>query len=205
MKTPEKQIPALKEIIEERKGKTIEKLSATYAENKLPLEEYERLVEYMNKIESERELVVVEKIVAEYDGDNNNSSPADYNDDYNPPDAGYRHYNNSYSNLTVLSTRVFSGPIKSGTQSVSILGSQRIDIKKADLEKKQTVLNIVSILGDSEICVEGGIRVINRAIPILGNAEMNQKVSKQERSGDPELIISGTAILGNISIKLLKE
>jgi hypothetical protein len=59
-------IPALKEIVEERKEKAIDSLSSSFAKNKLPLEEYERLVEYINKIESERELVVVEKMVAEY-------------------------------------------------------------------------------------------------------------------------------------------
>ena len=66
MKYPEEHrgILSLSEIIEERKGKTIENLSASYAKNRLPLEEYERLVEYINKIESERELVVVEKFVS---------------------------------------------------------------------------------------------------------------------------------------------
>ena len=59
-------LPALKEIVEERKEKAIENLSDSFAKNRLPLEEYERLVEYINKIESERELIVVEKIVAEY-------------------------------------------------------------------------------------------------------------------------------------------
>jgi hypothetical protein len=61
-------LPALKEIIEERKEKAIENLSDSFAKNKLPLEEYERLVEYIQKIESERELIVVEKMVAEYGG-----------------------------------------------------------------------------------------------------------------------------------------
>ena len=195
-------LPALREIVEEKKEKAIESLSDSFAKNKLPLEEYERLVEYINKIESERELVVVEKIVAEYKGSEAPKEAAyaeDYEPDYYPQQA------QQSSNLTVLSTRTFSGSVESGAQFVSILGSEHIKIRKADLTRRQTVLNVVSILGDSVISVESGIRVSNRSIPILGSSWVDHKVDKQAGDGDPELIISGTALLGNITVKLLKE
>ena len=197
-------LPALREIVEERKEKAIESLSESFAKNKLPLEEYERLVEYVNKIESERELVVVEKIVAEYKGSDLPNESA-YAGEEGEPVYYPRHESQQSSNLTVLSSRTFSGPIESGAQFVSILGSEHIKIRKADLSRRQTVLNIVSILGDSVIFVESGIRVSNRAIPILGGAWMDHNVGKQAEEGEPELIISGTALLGNITVKLLKE
>ena len=198
-------LPALKEIVEERKGKAIEGLSESFARNKLPLEEYERLVEYINKIESERELIVVEKIVAEYGASETKPSPIEDNDD-EEPDYYPRHenYPPSGSNLTVLSSRTFSGPLKSGASFVSILGSTHIKVRKADLRKRQTVLDVVAILGETVISVESGIRVSNRAIPILGGAWTDNKAEKQARNEDPELIISGAAILGNITVKLLK-
>jgi len=194
---------ALKEIVEERKEKAIESLSDSYAKNRLPLEEYERLAEYIHKIESEREMVVVEKIVAEYSREEEPRKPAQYDDDDEPE---YFHGNpNMASNMSVLSTRVFSGPIKPGSQFVSILGSGQIKVRKSDLEKKRTVLNVVSILGDNTVFVESGIRVSNRTIPILGSSEVSSKIGKQTREGDPELVISGMALLGNISVRLLKD
>ena len=57
----------LEHLIQERKEKAIVSLSDSYAKAKLPLEEYERLAEYISKTESERELIGVEKIVAEYE------------------------------------------------------------------------------------------------------------------------------------------
>ena len=195
---------ALREIIEERKEKAIETLSDSYAKNKLPLEEYERLAEYINKIESERELVVVEKMVSEYSGDGTDKKPAYYDDE--DDDDEPVSYNRPLSNgLTVLSSRNVSGSLKSGTQFVSILGSTQIKVRKEDLGRKKTVLNVVSILGDNVIFVEPGIRVTNKAIPILGSAEVNQKVVRMARSGEPELVISGAALLGDISVKLLKD
>ena len=74
-------LPALKEIVDERKGKAIENLSVSFAKNRLPLEEYERLVEYINKIESERELIVIEKIVTEYSSGDPEAKSSRYDDD----------------------------------------------------------------------------------------------------------------------------
>ena len=196
-------IPALREIIEERKEKAIESLSENYARNRLPLEEYERLVEYINKIESERELIVVEKIVDEYGG---NDTPETFEEDEarDEPDYYSRNYQ-SNSNLSVLSSRTINGPVKSGAQFVNILGSQYIKIRRADLVKQRTVLNVVSILGESVIFVESGIRVNNNAIPVLGGAWTDSKVNQQARDGEPLLDISGAALLGNVTVKLLKE
>ena len=196
----------LKVIIEERKEKAIENLSTSYAKNRLPLEEYERLVEYINKIESERELMVVEKIVTEYSGKETSEKPV-YDDADDEPAYYSSNFQNpiTNSNLTILSSRTLSGPVRSGSQFVSILGSCHVKIRKSDLSKKQTALDIVTILGDCVVSVESVIKVSNRAIPILGGAWTDQKVDKEAENGEPELIISGAALLGNITVKLLKQ
>ena len=197
-------LPALREIVEERKGKAIESLSDSFAKNKLPLEEYERLVEYINKIESERELVLVEKIVAEQSG---GEKPVydddDENDDEDEPN--YFQTSRGASNVAVLSSRTFSGTLKSGTEFVSVLGSGHIKIRRSDLKKQQTTINVVSLLSDTVISVESGIRVRNKAIPILGSASVNSKVSKQSQQGDPEIIVQGVALLGSVTVKLIKD
>jgi len=212
----DQKIPMLREIIEERKTRAVETLSAGYAKNRLPLEEYERLVEYINKIESERELAVVEKIVAEYrvpeeniSGQDQDSGMSGSSQNYQFDDDDYvsrdDHRNNLQINPVILSTRTYAGPIKSGAEFISILGSQHIEIRKSDLGKRQTNLDIVNILGETVILVEPGIRVMNRAIPILGSADINQKVKASAHSNGPEIVISGATMLGSISVKLLKN
>ena len=196
----------LKEIIEERKEVAVNTLSDSYAKNRLPLEEYERLIEYINKIESERELVVVEKIVAEYRVSEKSDRDDDRihrDDDYDDEIDSYDQHNYSDGNVSIFSSRTFSGPVKSGQEMVSIFGSGIIKIRKEDLSKRRTVLNIVSIFGESVILVEPGIRVINRAVPILGSSRVNRAVSRKE--GEAELVIKGAAIFGEINIKPLKD
>jgi hypothetical protein len=194
-------LPALKEIVEERKEKAIGDLSDSFARNKLPLEEYERLVEYIQKIESERELIVVEKMVAEYGGSELPKESVYENDNEVDDYPQQIHQGNS---LTILSSRTISGPVESGMQFVSILGSEHIKIRKTDLSRRKTVLNVVSILGESVIFVESGIKVSNQAVPILGGAWTDPVTERNAGAGAPELIISGAALLGNITVKLLK-
>jgi len=202
-------LPALKEIVDERKEKAIEDLSDSFAKNKLPLEEYERLVEYINKIESERELVVVEKMVAEYRGSETPGESRDksfkYDDDEDDDvPEHYHHHLATRNNLALLSSRMISGPLQSRSEFVSILGSTEIKVRMEDLAKRRTTVDVVSILGETVIYVEPGIRVVNNAIPILGGSWTNSKVNKLAQDRGPELVITGAALLGNITVKLLK-
>ena len=196
---------ALNEIIEERKEKAIDNLSDSYARNRLPLEEYERLAEYINKIESERELEIVEKIVAGYGAERSFEKEPPKGVCYDDEDEQEISCRPPDNNLTILSSRKFQGPLKTGSQFISILGDAKIEVRKTNLGKRQTVLNLVSILGDNVVFVEPGIRVICKAMPVLGSTGVNQKVEKMARDGEPELIISGAALLGDISVKPLKE
>jgi hypothetical protein len=199
-------LPALKEIVEERKGRAIESLSASFAENRLPLEEYERLAEYIHKIESERELLVVEKIVAEYGGDSGpGGSARAEGGPWAGDDEGHQPGAYARTKLTILSARSFAGPLEPGAQFVSILGSGTIRIRREDLRCRRTLVQVISLLGDSLILVEPGIRVISQAIPILGNATTDHRVGKAAEGSAPELVIGGAALLGNITVRPLKD
>jgi hypothetical protein len=66
-------------------------------------------------------------------------------------------------------------------------------------------MDVVSLFGDNTIFVEDGIQVVNKAIPIFGNSDVSRNVRNLAKDGDRELIITGTALFGNISVKLLKE
>ncbi|MCL2834132.1 MAG: hypothetical protein FWD78_13255 [Treponema sp.] len=222
-------IPMLREIIEERKNKAVETLSANYAKDRLPLEEYERLVEYINKIESERELVIIENIVAGYSGPGANAADSagktggagndDYKqDDFEPDDYESNRFPGNFKNfrnfgftggLAFLSSRTFSGPVKPGSQFISFFGSHHIKIRKCDLCKKKTSLEVVSFLGETVILVEPGIQVNNNVVPILGEAHTDKKIFNQynqyNNNDNPEISISGIALMGSVTVKPLRD
>ena len=56
---------------DEEKEKLIQKLSEQYTLNIINMEEYERILEYINKIETKKEISIIEKIIFENSNENN--------------------------------------------------------------------------------------------------------------------------------------
>jgi hypothetical protein len=205
--------------IEERKTRAIEVLSIQFSKDALPVEEYERLVEYIHRVESERELVIVEKIIdetARYAGTEADLDPEDSRGGRRGDDVfrstafrvgGYRSPGEVSIRPAILSSRETAGDALRQEHSLflSLLGTNVIDIQEGDLPPGQTVLDTVAILGETKILVPPGLTVSMRAVPIMGEARAGRGIEAQRLPGAPELVITGCALLGSIVVKVRKE
>jgi hypothetical protein len=186
--------------LEERKNKVIEELSEQFSQNELPMEEYERLVEYINKAETERELAIIEKISREnslYSGRTEHRQNESPSYSQRNTEAG-----DDKSSVALLSTRHLSGDFFNGRSHslYTVLGEQRIEIAEGDLPNGKTEITIISLLGDTKISVPSNVKVKIHAIPILGEAKVARNNSSSYEDG-PELIINGIAVLSSIKVK----
>ncbi|MDR1443448.1 MAG: hypothetical protein LBI94_01075 [Treponema sp.] len=171
------------ETAEHKKEKLIEELSRQYSLDTISLDEYERLVDYAHKIETEKELTFFEKIVHE------NSRKA----------AGRRR--NEY---TILSSRKTTGlRLEEVKKIISILGDNHIIISGDDLTKAETVIHVFAVLGEIVIHVPAGISVVNRVMPVVGGVFGGGESGNS--GGGKKLIIEGEVILGNITVKTVKK
>jgi hypothetical protein len=248
------------EKIEERKNRAVEALSSQFARNALPLEEYERLVEYISRAESERELDIIEKIVDEtafYAGlgperartsvhsqtrpegppwdyapgnepprtgrlgtylrdqmdrledylDPRGESPEEYRERERTPDGRRHRRPDPPVNFTILSSRTIGADalLRDDSTLVTILGDSRIIINENELPPGQTVVDAVTILGETIITVPPGLAVTVKALPVAGSVFIGKGVETQRLPGGSELVITGAVLLGNITVKLRKE
>ncbi|MDR2418735.1 MAG: cell wall-active antibiotics response protein [Treponema sp.] len=185
--------------IEERKNQAIEALSEQFSQNALPLEEYERLVEYINRVESERELVIVNKIVSEtalYAG-NLTSDAAPASATPVSADAG-----KPKLDLALFSNRGISGEMLLTRRRlfIALFGNIIITIRDGDLPVGRTVLHVNAVFGNVTINVPPSLVVSMEATAYLGNAMSHSH--GQRLPGSPELVITGGAYLGNIEVKV---
>jgi hypothetical protein len=186
--------------LEKRKTLAVENLSVQFSHNNLPMAEYERLVEYINKTESEREMAIIERIVDEsalYAGD----EPAPLRDAALPGD-----WNRTKFHFSLLSSRKVAGESLSRRHCsfVNILGSTVIDIAEGDLPRGRTEVDILNLLGETKIIVPPGLAVIVKTIPIAGAVFMGRGLETRPDAGGRELVVTGAVLLGNISVKLRK-
>lgn len=166
-------------VIEEKEILT-RNLSDMYSKSIISLEEYEKMIEQVSKIDSVKNLQAVQKEVY---GSGDLMLPE----------------NNSEKNVTVFSWRSTTIKPVNGKAGkfVCVFGTNQI--KLADLPAGKTVLHIKSIFGLTEIIIPKNVRVINKATPVLSGIFINDETDSTS-DGIPELYITGTAVFGNITV-----
>lgn len=169
--------------IEEEKNRLTNALSEQYAQNSITIEEYERLLEYITKIETRKEASAAEKIIREQ---------SVQNDEALLSQAGEKQ-------LSLFSWR--SSNVKpvggNGGTYTSIFGANRIIVD--NLPKGKTILKVNSIFGLTEIIVSKNIKIVNKTVPLCSGIFAPGEIN-QEHEDLPELYIFGKAVFGNITI-----
>lgn len=189
-------MPLPPEILEERKAGLIAALSDQFAQDQFSLEEYERLVEYAQKVETAREIAVLGRILQEHAA---GAAPGEAYGNRR----GEVHFGFLNQHFTILSSRRIDGLSAGNRDFTTILGDCQIFVAEADLVEEETVINANVLLGDTIIHVPENVRVTSSVFPLLGNVGIGRK----KRNAPPDsprskrIVITGTAILGNITVK----
>ena len=163
------------------KEKLTRDLSEQYSRSIISLDDYEKMIDRVNKVDSVNELIVVQKMTRA-------------NDELMlPEDKGEKHT----SVFSWRSTNVKSVNGNAG-KFISVFGANQIMID--DLPKGKTVLHVKSVFGLTEILVSKKIKVINKTIPVMAGIFAPNDTDDTGDSDRPELHITGTAVFGNITI-----
>jgi hypothetical protein len=180
--------------IDEEKNKLALELSEQYSRSMINMEEYERILEYINKIETGREIAILQKIIRENNANNELTIAAV---EVTIPKTNEKH-------LSMFSWRTTNiRPLNSyGGSFFSIFGTNQIIVDK--LPKGRTVINVNSIFGLTEIIVPNNIRITNKIAPIFSGIFAPYITNKDDEEL-PELYIVGRAVFGNITIKKAEE
>jgi predicted membrane protein len=84
-----------------------------------------------------------------------------------------------------------------GGDLTAIMGGGKVDLRDAQIQEKEAVLDIFTLMGGLEIQVPSGWTVEPRFTPILGGyQDRTTRVSESNQ----RLVINGTAIMGSVTI-----
>ena len=181
---------------DEEKEKLIQNLSEQYSRNIINMEEYERILEYLNKIETKKEISIIEKIIKENDVNNNELSIVQ-NSEMTISDTREKHL--SVFSWDTSNIKSING---SGGKYVSVFGANRI--MADNLPEGRTVLDVESIFGLTEIIVSDNTKIVSKINPIFSGVFFPNKANKEKKES-PELYLVGKAIFGNVTIKTIEE
>jgi hypothetical protein len=178
------------------KEKLTQNLSEQYSQDIINIEEYERILEYINKIETKKEISIIEKIIQENNANYKELTITQRNK-ITIPETKEKH-------LSMFSWRTSNvKPINgNGGKYISLFGTNRIIVD--NLPEGRTVIDVKSIFGLTEIIVSNNVKIITKIAPIFSGVFSPNKINNEEKEL-PELYIIGKAIFGNVTIKTVGE
>jgi hypothetical protein len=184
--------------IEEKKEELTGLLSEQYSQNIIEVDEYERILEYINKIDTNKEFEVIKKIICE----NNTKYLAVC------PQSELTINNekkieipkNTEENVSVFSwrTNTLESINGNGGKYVAVFGTNQIIVN--DLPQGRTFLNVESVFGLTEIIVPKNIKIINKIETVFSGVFCPTDLLQKTDEDLPELYITGSAVFGNITI-----
>ncbi len=192
--TPERPLPSSPDApaTPESRERTVQLLSARFADDRLSLDELERRLELVYKAQSEAEL---ERLVADL-------APA--GGALVAPGSAplLAHAEEAPEHGQVIA--VLSGNIRRGSwivprhlRVVAVLGGAELDLREARFVEGVTEIDVTAVLGAVELLVPPGVYVQCDGGAFLGAFEAEQDVGTA--SSRVVVRLTGTAVLGNVS------
>ena len=200
------------DVFKEKEALTNE-LSDQYAKSLISLDEFESMIDQVNKVESLKQLNAVKKAVCENTG---LMLSEDYKKEAKNPSlvtnslatsslapgkVKKRSYETVFSRSSVVAEAING---HAGNFSC-VFGTNQIKVNNLPMGK--TVLKVETVFGLTEIFVSKKIKIVNKVTPIFAGVFMPADEEKDDNyvpEGWPELHIKGEAVFGNITIKRIE-
>ena len=184
---------------EERKNKLVDRLSTQFSHNNISIEEYERLVKYSQNIETEKELLILEKLIEGHETTEIKKDEKIFADSQPGIRNSYQIDSSPQNYFNLLSSRKTTGTLAGGN-IMNVLGEYKIIITEDDLINANTTINIMSLLGSVVLHVPENINVDIRVVPVLGDVSAPDNI--RNRNSRKSLVITGNVVLGDLKVKI---
>ncbi|MBT2469672.1 DUF1707 and DUF2154 domain-containing protein [Streptomyces sp. ISL-66] len=91
--------------------------------------------------------------------------------------------------------------VPSRFHAVAFWGGGEIDLREADFEQREVVINCVAVMGGIEITVPPGVEVDVRGIGVMGAFDQRDSPGPVE-PGAPRVVVTGFAFWGGVEVKV---
>lgn len=181
---------------EEREA-AVRRLSAAFAEDAIPVGEFEKRVTRVYEAESSKALQAITRdlpVPAE-----GASLPAKVEQSTSVA----RRPSEAVSSVLSSIERRVRGPVPERLDLRSVVGSLEVDLRKAEFAPGVTEIHVRAILGNVEIELPEDVRVEDDGRAFLGTFSVQGRSRRRDDDGDmPVVRIVGRSILGNVEVEI---
>ena len=181
------------------KDRLTETLSEQYSKNIINMDEYEKMIELVNKIETNRDVMIIDQMVNAYSDmairprapERKESARASV-----PKTKTKRKEHTSIFSSREISINPAGGH---AGEFACVFGNMLVNVD--DLPEGRTKLVAEAVFGSIEIIVPHYVKVKTNITPVFGGVFTEKETYDDSDDGRPELYIKGDAVFGNITIK----
>lgn len=183
--------------LEQQKSTLLDQLSHSFSQDRITLEEYERLVESVASVRSSTELQTLSRSIAVYPRGEAAQGAAQYSHE--------EHSRGPQMSLAILSGSELKGRFVASRnhRAIAVLGGVDIDLRYAEIPAEGIDIEAFAVLGGVEITVPDDLNVVTRGMGILGGFSGGNNQS--HIPGAPVVRVRGLALLGGVEIKVRKR
>ncbi|WP_445401357.1 DUF1707 SHOCT-like domain-containing protein [Streptomyces sp. LE64] len=84
--------------------------------------------------------------------------------------------------------------------ALTVMGGGVIDLRDADFEDREVVINVIAVMGGVDVIVPPGVEVISRGVGIMGGFD-HPEPEEHPVPGAPRVIVTGFAFWGGVGVR----
>ncbi len=175
--------------------RALDLLTAAYAQDRLPLDDYERRA---RAVQQARDAGDIALVTADLPAAAQQSSPRHF-----PVES--RH-GPQETVACIMSDRRMSGDWLSSdaVTGITVMGSTTMDLRDATLPPGRLRIELFTLMGETKIIVPPGLPVRLSAFPLMAEARLDDRVPRRVDPDSPWVEVSGMAVMGEIRV-VVKE
>lgn len=175
--------------------RALDLLTAAYAQDRLPLDDYERRA---RAVQQARDVGDIALVTADLPAAAQQSSPRHF-----PVES---RQGPQETVACIMSDRRMSGDWLSSdaVTGITVMGSTTMDLRDATLPPGRLRIELFTLMGETKIIVPPGLPVRLSAFPLMAEARLDDRVPRRVDPDSPWVEVSGMAVMGEIRV-VVKE
>lgn len=182
------------DALERRKDRELDRLASAYAQDRISLEEFERLTDLVNGARSDGEIDAAVRDLVPSSGFGTAAGASPWSSD----DAGVPgEPSDTIFTMMGQTSRRGNWIRRRETTAITIMGSTKLDLRECEIPPNATI-SVVTVMGEVEIIIPPDVSIRQEVSTIM--AEANDRAGDGPPGGR-QIRLSGLVLMGELRIR----
>lgn len=189
-------------VTTEEREQAVKLLTTAFAEDAIPVAEFERRVAEVYRAEDAKALELITRDLPTGPDQSDTAEPATVPATIDRSSAIARRPDQKLKSVLSSIERRIDGPMPGCLDVRTVMGSMELDLRRAEFPRGVTEIRVKAVLGNIEIELPDHVRVEHEGHALLAVFSVRGRSPRRESDDTPVVRITGRSILANVEVEL---